>query len=892
MGLNHVASVHKALEQSGIALTASDLRFGLLKEANMEDVSYNDPINFDNQSNQEKDSYVEDNEDVDSNSEECAEETNSNLTVVQSLAPGADRLTLDIVDIFANRYDDSNDNELLVKNSDSKDGRKRIFDVLGKSLSVKNFEPEEKIGEGTFGVVHRARYVGPTILIKQPKKKFRFFRGKLDGKEYNANHETFLVNNKIYALKRICTENETLDSGLSVSILREITILKSLRHPNIVQLLDVAVGENRLDQLYMVMEFCGRDLGWVMDNVLTWCNEIDSMDSSNTPIKPTPSEFTDINGKTLPVRVRKINRYFSEIEIQTIMLQLLRGCLYLHQQGIIHRDLKLTNLLIDRDGILRITDFGLSTGFRYLYGGDQNKPEIIISRYNKIAELNKDRENKLYLQSPGIYSPVLSDSTSSPLLRNLTYNSSSNDQDMMANSMSRSVTSDVKSRRSVAAALFEDNGDPDETSNDDTPSNDFESSTGSSCMGDDNQTTEDDSNDSDSENKMDYDNSIDEDSRKRKGSSNNPVILIPPPEKKHLFIRYNKPGTAEFFDAEDNERTKKRRRRQNSVAVNLNLDGDASPPMTTGIVTLWYRSPELIVGSDKYDFSVDIWSIGCIFAELLIGRPLFPGKNEQDELRLISELIGLLNHKRDQSLIARYSRFKNFSKFYQNILSTSSRRPSVVLNDISEFEEKNKSHGKVTDHSQKFSREYIEEDALRDTSSFNNDAENFLDIYTEQDANIRSILTKVEYDLIPPKANRLLLAKIASDIIERYSETQTSIPGNLVGIPDINIPSLIDEFAKAEFNSEKLPKNLINKKIKDKANLDDTLFDLLGCQGPRPSVLSLLLLEKFLRWDPKRRISCNHAIEDPWIKSVEPYTKLIYRQIGRVCAEAIVYKPE
>ena len=46
---------------------------------------------------------------------------------------------------------------------------------------------------------------------------------------------------------------------------------------------------------------------------------------------------------------------------------------------------------------------------------------------------------------------------------------------------------------------------------------------------------------------------------------------------------------------------------------------------TLPVVTLWYRSPELLLGEDKYGLPIDIWSVGCIFAELIIRTPLFAG---------------------------------------------------------------------------------------------------------------------------------------------------------------------------------------------------------------------------------------------------------------------------
>lgn len=69
--------------------------------------------------------------------------------------------------------------------------------------------------------------------------------------------------------------------------------------------------------------------------------------------------------------------------------------------------------------------------------------------------------------------------------------------------------------------------------------------------------------------------------------------------------------------------------------------GDPPPKMTQLVVTLWYRSPELLLGAEKYGTAVDMWSIGCIFGELLSKEPLLQGKNEVDELSKIFELCGI-----------------------------------------------------------------------------------------------------------------------------------------------------------------------------------------------------------------------------------------------------------
>ena len=61
---------------------------------------------------------------------------------------------------------------------------------------------------------------------------------------------------------------------------------------------------------------------------------------------------------------------------------------------------------------------------------------------------------------------------------------------------------------------------------------------------------------------------------------------------------------------------------------------------THEVVTLWYRAPDVLMGSRKYSTSVDIWSIGCIMSEMITSHPLFPGSNEQDQLHRIFKALG------------------------------------------------------------------------------------------------------------------------------------------------------------------------------------------------------------------------------------------------------------
>lgn len=58
------------------------------------------------------------------------------------------------------------------------------------------------------------------------------------------------------------------------------------------------------------------------------------------------------------------------------------------------------------------------------------------------------------------------------------------------------------------------------------------------------------------------------------------------------------------------------------------------------VVTLWYRAPEILLGARQYACPVDVWSVGCIFAEMVKKTPLFPGDSEIDELFRIFRIFG------------------------------------------------------------------------------------------------------------------------------------------------------------------------------------------------------------------------------------------------------------
>ena len=99
------------------------------------------------------------------------------------------------------------------------------------------------------------------------------------------------------------------------------------------------------------------------------------------------------------------------------------------------------------------------------------------------------------------------------------------------------------------------------------------------------------------------------------------------------------------------------------------------PQMTPLVVTLWYRSPELLLGEPKYTTAVDIWSLGCIMAELILKKPLFQGQGEIDQLYQVFSTLHIFLYM----IISRFSRplvfrMKRFGQDFLRFLT------SLVLN--------------------------------------------------------------------------------------------------------------------------------------------------------------------------------------------------------------------
>jgi len=67
-------------------------------------------------------------------------------------------------------------------------------------------------------------------------------------------------------------------------------------------------------------------------------------------------------------------------------------------------------------------------------------------------------------------------------------------------------------------------------------------------------------------------------------------------------------------------------------------DPDQQPLLTDYVATRWYRAPEILLGSTRYTKDADMWSIGCIFGELLGEKPMFPGTSTLNQVNKVLEV--------------------------------------------------------------------------------------------------------------------------------------------------------------------------------------------------------------------------------------------------------------
>eukprot|EP00245_Coleochaete_scutata_P014763 TRINITY_DN6380_c0_g1_i1.p1 TRINITY_DN6380_c0_g1~~TRINITY_DN6380_c0_g1_i1.p1 ORF type:complete len:842 (-),score=166.79 TRINITY_DN6380_c0_g1_i1:259-2784(-) len=103
-------------------------------------------------------------------------------------------------------------------------------------------------------------------------------------------------------------------------------------------------------------------------------------------------------------------------------------------------------------------------------------------------------------------------------------------------------------------------------------------------------------------------------------------------------------------------------------------------PLTSRVVTLWYRPPELLLGATNYGVAVDLWSTGCILAELLAGKPIMPGRTEVEQLHKIFKLCGSPSEEYwRKSKLPHATIFKPQQPYKRNLLETFKDFPASSL---------------------------------------------------------------------------------------------------------------------------------------------------------------------------------------------------------------------
>merc|ERR1712217_1013909 len=120
---------------------------------------------------------------------------------------------------------------------------------------------------------------------------------------------------------------------------------------------------------------------------------------------------------------------------------------------------------------------------------------------------------------------------------------------------------------------------------------------------------------------------------------------------------------------------------------------------THEVVTLWYRAPDVLMGSRKYSTPVDIWSVGCIFAEMVNGRPLFPGNTDSDQLQKIFKILGTPNETHWPTIAELPDWKTDFTRYdkrpLEEVVPTLEPSGTALLDSMLQFDPNKRVAGKV-----------------------------------------------------------------------------------------------------------------------------------------------------------------------------------------------------
>ncbi|MCI4392131.1 hypothetical protein PGIGA_G00142560 [Pangasianodon gigas] len=98
-----------------------------------------------------------------------------------------------------------------------------------------------------------------------------------------------------------------------------------------------------------------------------------------------------------------------------------------------------------------------------------------------------------------------------------------------------------------------------------------------------------------------------------------------------------------------------------------------NPALTEYVATRWYRAPEILLGSTRYTKGVDMWSVGCILGEMLLGKPLFPGTSTMNQ---IEKIMSVIPHPMPEDIVAIRS------EYGASVIQRMLLRPQVPLGDL------------------------------------------------------------------------------------------------------------------------------------------------------------------------------------------------------------------
>ena len=110
-------------------------------------------------------------------------------------------------------------------------------------------------------------------------------------------------------------------------------------------------------------------------------------------------------------------------------------------------------------------------------------------------------------------------------------------------------------------------------------------------------------------------------------------------------------------------------------------------PNVSYICSRYYRAPELIFGATDYTTNIDVWSAGCVFAELMLGQPIFPGDSGVDQLVEIIKVLGTPTREQIKEMNPNYTEFSQncsicFSEMQEKVSRPLVRFPTP-LSDVS-----------------------------------------------------------------------------------------------------------------------------------------------------------------------------------------------------------------